>query len=106
MCFLGIILFLFSFKVIRPSNNVRVEIKNYIPIVLSPSGHNVLLQTTHVIMILFYGTLIKCFTVNTELTEMAVLASKGLTTPKKLPSVGLGLLQEIITRLGVQCLAS
>ena len=45
------------------------------------------------------------FTVNTKLAEMAVLASKNLTTAnKKLPPVGLDLMQEIITCLRVQCL--
>ena len=48
---------------------------------------------------------IEFFTVCTKLAEMALLYSKELTTAKKkLPPVGLGLMQEIITGLGVQCL--
>ena len=38
---------------------------------------------------------------------MAVLASKDLTrAKKKLPPVGLDVMQEIITGLGVQCLTN
>ena len=44
------------------------------------------------------------FTVCTKLAEMAILYSKDLTTAKKLPPLGLDLVQEIITGLGVQCL--
>ena len=45
------------------------------------------------------------FTVCTKLAEMAILYSKNLTTAKKkLPPVGLNLVQEIIAGLGVQCL--
>ena len=45
------------------------------------------------------------FTVCTKLAEMAILYSKDLTTAKKkLPPVGLDLVQEIIAGLGVQCL--
>ena len=47
---------------------------------------------------------IEFFTVCTTLAEMAILYSKELTTAKKLPPVGLNLMQEIITGLGVQCL--
>ena len=42
------------------------------------------------------------FTVCTKLAEMALLASKDLTTAKQLPQVGLDLMQEIITSLRVQ----
>ena len=43
------------------------------------------------------------FTVGTKLAEMAILYSKDLTTAKKkLPPVGLDLVQEIIAGLGVQ----
>ena len=45
---------------------------------------------------------IEFFTVNTNLAEMAVLATKALTTTKKLPPVGLDLMQEIITGLRVK----
>ena len=48
--------------------------------------------------------IIEFFTVCTKLTEMALLCSKDLTTAKKLPPVGLDLMQEIITSLRVQCL--
>ena len=48
----------------------------------------------------------KFFTVNTKLSEMAVLALKDLTTAKMLPQVGLDLMQETITDLGVQCLSN
>ena len=45
------------------------------------------------------------FTVCTKLAEMAILYSKELTTAKKkLPPVGLDLMLQIITGLGVQCL--
>ena len=45
------------------------------------------------------------FTVCTKLAEMAILYSKDLTTAKKkLPAVGLDLMLQIITGLGVQCL--
>ena len=45
------------------------------------------------------------FTVCTKLAEMAILYSKDLTTAKKkLPPVGLDLVQEIIAGLGVRCL--
>ena len=45
------------------------------------------------------------FTVCTKLAEMAILYSKDLTTAKKkLPPVGLNLMLQIITGLGVQCL--
>ena len=45
------------------------------------------------------------FTVCTKLAEMAILYSKDLTTAKKkLPPVGLDLMLQIITGLGVQCL--
>ena len=37
---------------------------------------------------------------------MTVLASKNLTTAKKLPPVGLDLMQEIITCSGVPCLTN
>ena len=48
---------------------------------------------------------IEFFTVCTKLAEMAILYSKDLTTAKKkLPPVGLDLVQEIIAGLGVQCL--
>ena len=40
----------------------------------------------------------------TKLAEMAILYSKDLTTAKKLPPVGLDLMLQIITGLGVQCL--
>ena len=41
----------------------------------------------------------------TKLAEMAILYSKDLTTAKKkLPPVGVDLVQEIIAGLGVQCL--
>ena len=46
------------------------------------------------------------FTVCTKLAEMAILASKDLTTAKKLPPVGLDLVQEIIAGLGVQSLTN
>ena len=36
-----------------------------------------------------------------QLAEMAILASMDLTTERKLPPVGLDLMQEIITGLGV-----
>ena len=50
---------------------------------------------------------IEFFTANTKLAEMSViLASKDLTTTKKLPPVGLDLMQEIITGLRVQCLTN
>ena len=41
-----------------------------------------------------------------KLTEMALLYSKELTTAKKVTPVGLDLMQEIITGLGVQCLTN
>ena len=45
------------------------------------------------------------FTVCTKLAEMAILYSKDLTTAnKKLSPVGLDLMLQIITGLGVQCL--
>ena len=45
------------------------------------------------------------FTIYTKLEEIAVLSSKDLTTAKKIIfPVGLHLMQEIITGLGVQCL--
>ena len=45
------------------------------------------------------------FTVCTKLAEMAILYSKDLTTAtKKLPPVGLELMLQIITGLGVQSL--
>ena len=45
------------------------------------------------------------FTVCTKLAEMAILYSRDLTTAKKkLPPVGLDLMPQIITGLGVQCL--
>ena len=46
------------------------------------------------------------FTVCRKLPEMALLYSKDLTRAKKLPPVGLDLMQEIITGLGVQCLTT
>ena len=55
------------------------------------------------------------FTVYTELAEMALLASKYLTTANKLKSsptnkffgpVGLDLMQEIITGSRIQCLTN
>ena len=46
----------------------------------------------------------KVFAVNTKLAEMAVLASKDLTT--KLLPLGLDWIQEIITGLGVKCLTN
>ena len=50
---------------------------------------------------------IEFFTVCTKLAEMALLSSKELTTAKKkLPPVGLNLMQEIITGSGVQCLTT
>ena len=50
---------------------------------------------------------IEFFTVYTKLAEMAVLASKDLSTAKKkLPPVGLDLMQEIITDLRFQCLTN
>ena len=50
-------------------------------------------------------TAIEFFTVCTKLAEMAILYSKGLTkAKKKLPPVGLDLMLQIITGLGVQCL--
>ena len=50
-------------------------------------------------------TAVEFFTVCTKLAEMAILYSKDLTTAKKkLPPVGLDLVQEIITGLGVQYL--
>ena len=52
------------------------------------------------------GCAFEFFTVNTTFAEMTVLTSKDLTTAKKLPSVGLDLIQEIITGLGVQCLTN
>ena len=50
--------------------------------------------------------LIEFFTVCTKLAEMAILYSKDLTIAKKkkLPPVGLDLMLQIITGLGVQCL--
>ena len=46
---------------------------------------------------------IEFFTVCTKLAEMAILYSKDLTTAKKkLPPMGLDLVQEIIAGLGVQ----
>ena len=46
------------------------------------------------------------FTVCTKFAEMAILYSKDLTTAKKkLPPEGLDLMLQIITGLGVQCLA-
>ena len=48
---------------------------------------------------------IEFFTVYTKLAEMAILYSNDLITAKKeLPRVGLGLMLQIITGLGVQCL--
>ena len=48
---------------------------------------------------------IEFFTVYTKLAEMALLYSKNLATAKKkLLLVELGLMLEIITGLGVQCL--
>ena len=47
---------------------------------------------------------LQTFTVCTKLAEMAILYSKNLTTAKKLPPVGLDLVQEIIAGLGVQYL--
>ena len=63
---------------------------------------------SHVIFEETFGTwvcertlqLTEFITVYTKLAEMAVLTSKDLTTEKKLPSVGLNLMQEIITGLG------
>ena len=49
---------------------------------------------------------IEFFTVNTKLVEMTVLASKDLTNVKKLPPVGLDLMQEIITGLRVKRLSN
>ena len=51
-------------------------------------------------------TAFEFFTDYTKLAEMPLLASKDLTTAKKLPPVGLDLMQEIITGLRVQCLTS
>ena len=49
--------------------------------------------------------LFQFFTFCTKLAEMATLYSKDLTTAKiKLPPVGLDLILQIITGLGVQCL--
>ena len=49
-----------------------------------------------------YSTTIEFFTVCTKLAEMALLYSKESTTAKKkLPPVGLDLMQEIITSLGL-----
>ena len=45
---------------------------------------------------------VEFFTVCTKLAEMAILYSKDLTTAKKLPPVGLDLMLQIITGLGVQ----
>ena len=42
---------------------------------------------------------IEFLTVYTKLADMALLASKDLTTAKKLPPVGLDLMQEIFTDL-------
>ena len=53
-----------------------------------------------------YPKILKFFTVYTKLVEMAGLASKDLTTAKKLPPVGLDLMQEIITGFRVQCLTN
>ena len=48
---------------------------------------------------------VEFFTVCTKLAEMAILYSKDLTkAKKKLPPVGLDLMLQIITGLGVQCL--
>ena len=44
------------------------------------------------------------FTVNTKLAEMAILAQKK--QQKRLLSVGLDLMQEIVTGLGVQYLTN
>ena len=56
-------------------------------------------------MIFLSVVLIEFFIVCTKLAEMALLYSKELTTAKKkLPPVGLELMQEIITGLGVQYL--
>ena len=55
----------------------------------------------------FYGylSLIEFFTVCTMLAEMAILYSKDFNnSKKKLPPVGLDLMLQIITGLGVQCL--
>ena len=49
-----------------------------------------------------YFNTIEFFTVYTKLAEMAILASNYLTTKKKLPPVGLDLMQGIITGLWVQ----
>ena len=48
---------------------------------------------------------VEFFTVYTKLAEMAIMASKDLTTAKKsYPPVGLDMMQEIINGLGIQCL--
>ena len=44
------------------------------------------------------------FTVHTNLAEMVLLYLKDLTTAKKLPPVGLDLMDEIITSLRVNAL--
>ena len=56
-------------------------------------------------LIVYGANSIEFFTVCTKLAEMAVLYLKDLTTAKKeLPPVGLDLMLQIITGLGVQCL--
>ena len=48
---------------------------------------------------------IEFFTVCTKLAEMAIFLFKGFNnSKKKLPPVGLDLMLQIITGLGVQCL--
>ena len=53
----------------------------------------------HYIIRLRIHCTIEFFTVYTKLAEMALLASKDLTTVKKQSPVGLDLIQEIITGL-------
>ena len=49
---------------------------------------------------------IEFLTVNTKLAEMAALASKDLTTAKKLPPAVLDLMQEFIIGIRTQCLTN
>ena len=58
-------------------------------------------------VVLFLNS-VEFFTVCTKLAETAVLAStKGFNkNRKKLPPVGLAVMQEIIASLGVQCLTN
>ena len=57
------------------------------------------------LVVTYVCVVLEFFTVCTKLAKMAILYSKDLTTAKKkLPPVGLNLMLQIITGLGVQCL--